>query len=149
MCVCALSCLTETAGKVQTETLHTRSLRERPQTLRQHAGSVGVFGEAVGEALALLQRGLPVAHGTQAVALLRRSHPHDEVPALAGGDGQGPVHVLAPVQEPLRHPVLHLAALRVAQRDLQGATRHQFYMRTSSRIYHSPLTPTTEKCYSE
>lgn len=72
-----------------------------------------MFGEAVGEALPLHQRRPAVAHGAQLVALLRGSHPDDEVPALARGDGQGPVHVLAPVEEALSHPVCDLCALRL------------------------------------
>lgn len=67
-----------------------------------------MFGEPVSEALPFHQRRPLVAHGAQFVALLRGSHPNDEVPALAGGDGQGPVHVLAPVEEALGHLVFNL-----------------------------------------
>lgn len=67
-----------------------------------------MLGEPVGEAVSFHQRRPLVAHGAQLVALLRGSHPDDEVPALAGGDGQGPVHVLAPVEEALGDPVFNL-----------------------------------------
>lgn len=79
---------------------------------RQHTGNIHqpfrLFGEPVGKALCFHQRWSCVAHGAQFVAFLRGSHPDDEVPALAGGDGQGPVHVLAPVEEALGHLVFHL-----------------------------------------
>lgn len=84
---------------------------------RQHTRRIlsrRVFGEAVGEPFSLHQRRPLVAHGTQFVALLRGSHPDDEVPALARGDGQGPVHVLAPVEETLGDPVFDLWALGLA-----------------------------------
>lgn len=86
-----------------------------PNKSRQHArgvrGCVSVFREAICEALPLLQRRPPVAHGAQIVTLLRGSHPDDEVPALARGDGKGSVHVLAPVEEALGHLVFDLGAL--------------------------------------
>lgn len=84
--------------------------RQRTRRIRRRR----VFGEAVGEPFSFHQRRPLVAHGAQFVALLRGSHPDDEVPALAGGDGQGPVHVLAPVEEPLAHPVFHLRTLGLA-----------------------------------
>jgi len=67
-----------------------------------------VVREPVSKALPLHQCRPPVAHGAQLVAFLGGSRPDDEVPALAGGDGQGPVHVLAPVEEALCHLVFNL-----------------------------------------
>lgn len=50
---------------------------------------------------------------------MRAPHPDDEVPAQAGGDGQGPVHLLTPVEKALGHAMLHLRTLRLAQRHLE------------------------------
>ncbi|KPP74360.1 gypsy retrotransposon integrase-like protein 1-like [Scleropages formosus] len=97
------------------------------------------------------------AHGAQLVALLRRPHPHYEVPALARGDAQGTVHLLTSVQQSFRHmwvagactdAMLSMDSLQVAEEEVVESTSSRLediYTFLAEGCYPQSMSPIRRK----